>query len=354
LVSELKKERRKLGIRTMGSQIGLLLLIGIGLVVTLHQGINGQLSIGIVVSTIYLLNRFENVINEILVSAEGILPVFFELKYIPEFFELPEEKEKENKIDQFQNIELDGVEFQYPGQEKATLKDITLKINKGERIAIVGANGSGKTTLAKLLLGLYEPTKGTIKINSQPTSKIDIFSWRKITGAVFQDFYRYKMSVRENIIGTFSNNHQFIEKVIESAKKAGIHNRINKLPYKYDTPLGKGYESAQELSGGEWQKIAISRAYYQDSQFLILDEPAASLDPHAEYDLYDSFYHLSKFKTLILITHRLSSTKLAERIIHLENGRIIEEGTHDELMQRKGKYAELYNNQAKWYLERGH
>jgi ATP-binding cassette, subfamily B, bacterial len=242
------------------------------------------------------------------------------------------------------DIHFDNVSFQYPGGQEA-LKQVTLKLRAGEKVAIVGENGAGKSTLVKLLTGLYRPTQGSIKVNDFDLQTLDLQTWRSKISAVFQDFGCYHFTVRENIVlgDTGRETHQ--DKVKVAASKAGLNEVIHNLSQGYDTQLGKQF-GGTEFSGGQWQKLALARAFYRDGEMLILDEPSASLDSEAEYELFNKLAELSHDRLTLFITHQLASVRMADRILVLQKGELIEDGTHLELMAKQGVYARLYTLQA--------
>ncbi len=238
-------------------------------------------------------------------------------------------------------IVLSGVSYRYPNAKNDVLKNISMRLKPGEVIALVGLNGAGKSTLAKVIAGLYEPTEGIVSINGRNIKGISGF-YTNIS-AVFQNFQKYKMSFEDNIrISDFENG----EDIQEVVKLADIDLKKNKLTR--DIILSKEYDGI-ELSGGEWQRIAIARALYKSHSVIILDEPTASIDPIEESRIYQEFAKISKGKATILITHRLGSARLADRIIVLQEGRLMEEGTHEELLAKNGVYAKMYVEQAEWY-----
>ncbi|MBE6038946.1 MAG: ABC transporter ATP-binding protein [Anaerofustis stercorihominis] len=248
-------------------------------------------------------------------------------------------------------IEFENVSFRYPGTTKNVLSDINFRINPGETIAVVGLNGAGKTTLIKLLMRLYDPTEGRILLDGKDIRDYDLKSLYHAFGIIFQDFGKYALSAEENI--RLSDIHRPADpaQVREAARKSSADAYIEKLPDGYSTPLMRIFEpNGMELSIGQWQKLAIARAFYADSDILILDEPTASLDPLAEQEIFNQFDELRNDKMSIFVSHRLSSATIADRIIVLENGRIIEYGNHRELMQKGEKYYELFSTQAKRYI----
>ena len=255
--------------------------------------------------------------------------------------------------DSHHTIEFKNVSFRYPGSNRDVLKNIDLTIGAGETVVLVGLNGAGKTTLIKLLTRLYDPTEGEILLDGRDIRDYDVKSLYKIFGIIFQDFGKYAVSVEENI--RFGDIHKKAEMdaVEYAAAQSAAKEYIEALPERYDTPLMRIFEpNGTELSIGQWQKLAVARAFYADSDILILDEPTASLDPMAEQEIFNQFDRLRSDKTTIFVSHRLSSATVADKIIVLENGRVIENGAHADLMAQKGKYYELFSTQAKRYLEK--
>lgn len=245
------------------------------------------------------------------------------------------------------NISFDKVSFKYPGQKNNALTNISFTITSGERIAIVGENGSGKSTLVKLLMRFYAPQQGTIELNGTSITKFNIQQYRKKFGAVFQDYSKFYLPLRESIgLGNpelMSNK----EKIINAMKDGGFFESFTEKGLNLNTILGKQFNGGIDLSGGQWQKVAISRSFMANSQILILDEPTASLDPRSEFEIYQSFIKLTKNKTVFFITHRLSAVKLADKVLVLKDGKINGFAPHCELIKKNKYYADLYNLQAK-------
>ena len=250
-------------------------------------------------------------------------------------------------------IEFRNVSFSYPGSERQVIKNINLTLRPGETVVLVGLNGAGKTTFIKLLTRLYDPTEGEILLDGKNIKEYDVKDLYNIFGIIFQDFGKYAVSVSENIkFGDVHRANVSEEEITEAARHANAQDFISRLPDGYDTPLMRYFEeNGIELSIGQWQKLAIARAFYSDSDILILDEPTASLDPMAEQEIFNQFDELRQDKTTIFVSHRLSSATIASKIVVLEYGEMVEEGTHRELMEKKGRYYELFSTQASRYIE---
>ena len=250
------------------------------------------------------------------------------------------------------SIEFSHVYFRYPGTEHWVLEDLCFRIEGGQTVVLVGLNGAGKTTLIKLLTRLYDPTEGTILLDGIDIRTIDPKEYYDLFGILFQDFGKYAVTVRENI--AFGNVHRPIdeERIRAAAKEGDADTFINLLPDNYDTPLTRMFEpNGMELSGGQWQKLSVSRAYYNDSDILILDEPTAALDAIAEQEIFNKFDELRNGKTTLFVSHRLSSAVNADSIIVLSGGKITEHGSHAQLMENGGQYAEMFMAQARRYNE---
>ena len=246
-------------------------------------------------------------------------------------------------------IELEHVSFTYPGSRVPTLKDLNLTIRPGEKIALVGLNGAGKSTLVKLLCGLYRPTSGTIRVGGRPISSFGKEEYFSMIAAVFQDVKLLPLTIAQNVA---SDNGEDIDRqrVRQCLSLAGLWEMVDGLPQKEDTPLGRGVlDDGIDLSGGERQKVWMARAFYKEAPILILDEPTAALDPLAEQEIYEKYVQMSEGKTSLFISHRLASTRFCDRIVLLENGRITEQGSHEELMEKNGAYAGLFEVQGRYY-----
>jgi ATP-binding cassette subfamily B protein len=249
------------------------------------------------------------------------------------------------------HIEFDAVTFTYPGAEEPALDAVSFEIRPGETVAVVGRNGAGKSTLFKLLCRLYDPTGGRILLDDVDIREYDPAELRTRISAMFQDYVTYQGTAAENIgLGDLTRleDRPHIE---DSARRAGADERIERLPQGYDSPLGRWFDQGVSLSGGEWQKIALARAFQREAPILVLDEPTSALDARAEHDLFSRLRELSEGRTTLYISHRFSTVRQAERILLLEHGKVAEYGTHEELMAAKAGYAELFTLQAQAYLD---
>jgi ATP-binding cassette subfamily B protein len=246
-------------------------------------------------------------------------------------------------------VEFRGVGFRYPESEEWVLRGIDLSIRAGEKIALVGHNGAGKTTLIKLLSRLYDPTEGAILIDGVDIRELEPVDLRQRIGVIFQDFVRYHMPARENIAFGQIEAAERMDRIVDAAVKSGAHALIEELPEGYETMLGRWFHGGHELSLGQWQRIALARAFMRDAEILVLDEPTASLDAQTEYEIFQHFKQLTDGKTAILISHRFSTVRMADRIVVIQDGRIAESGSHEQLLRSEGIYAELFSLQAEGY-----
>lgn len=249
----------------------------------------------------------------------------------------------------FSVLSVKDLSFTYPSREEPSLRHVSVHVGEGEVVALVGTNGSGKTTLAKLLAGLYPPTEGVVSWDGVDAAGLDADQLRAGVAVVFQDFMKYFLSAAENIgVG----RHECIaetDRIVAAARQAGAHDYLAALRHGYDTRLGPQYFGGSDLSVGQWQRVALARAFFRDAPFLVLDEPTAALDPRAERDLFDRIRELARGRSVLLISHRFSSVRSADRIYVLADGEIAEEGTHAQLMARRGPYAEMFTLQASAY-----
>jgi ATP-binding cassette, subfamily B, bacterial len=248
-----------------------------------------------------------------------------------------------------QGFAFEDVGFKYSNSERWANRHLTFTLRPEEKIALVGENGAGKTTLVKLLARLYDPTEGRILLDGIDLREYDLNDLRTQIGVIFQDFIRYQMPVNQNIAAGNINEVANTELIQTSSKQSLAHPVVERLPNKYEQMLGRRFNNGVDLSGGEWQKIALARAYMKDAQLLILDEPTAALDARAEYEVFQRFADLTKGKSAVLISHRFSTVRMADRIIVLDRGQLIEIGSHEELLEKEGRYAELFKLQAMGY-----
>jgi len=248
-----------------------------------------------------------------------------------------------------QGLEFHHVWFRYPGREDWALRDVNLRIAPGEKLALVGPNGAGKTTMIKLLTRLYDPTEGQITLDNIDLREYDPDELRQRIGVIFQDFVKYQLTVKENIGFGQIDQLDDAERVNDAAERGGADEVVAELPDGIDTMLGRWFEKGHELSGGQWQKVALGRAFMRDGEVLVLDEPTASLDAEREYEIFQRFRELTNGKIAVLISHRFSTVRMADRIAVIEDGRISEIGSHIELLARGGTYARLFELQAEGY-----
>ncbi len=279
--------------------------------------------------------------------------------YMKEYYKLldmePMIKSKENAVkiftDKIPSIEFKNVSFSYPGSKEKVFDNFSMKINPGDDVAFVGENGAGKTTFVKLLARLYDIDSGQILINGTDIREVDLDSWYENLGILFQDFNKYAYSVHENIALGRIKDFKNTKKIMEASKNSGAHEFVKDYDMKYKKMLSKEYKKGIELSGGQWQKIALARAFFRNSNILILDEPTSAIDAKAEYEIFKKVDEMQKEKTTIIISHRFSTVKKAKRIYVIEKGRIMEQGSHAELMKIKnGQYKEMFELQAKEYM----
>ncbi|NLZ82632.1 MAG: ABC transporter ATP-binding protein, partial [Clostridiales bacterium] len=272
------------------------------------------------------------------------LTAFMDLTEQEGSLDLPEEADIVN----FETIEFDNVSFKYPDTDRYILKDFNLKLDKNIHYAFVGINGAGKTTITKLLTGLYDNFEGEIRINGKSIRDYKKSQLKALFSVVYQDFAKYYISLKDNIL-LGDVNVKDEARLQETISLLNLEEAIHKLPQGVDTYLGKIKEDGTDLSGGEWQKVAIARALYSPAEIRILDEPTAALDPVAESNIYKMFGQISQGKSTIFITHRLGAAKLADEIIVIDDGAVVEQGNHEALMKNNGIYAEMFHSQRSWY-----
>ncbi len=323
-------------------------------VLSIYRTIHGDYSIGgLTVITTAIMQAMSN-IQQAFSTASGVADQALFLTDLLAFFEMkPAVESKPNGLPAPRPIqrgfEFCNVSFAYPGTNRCVLSNFNFTLSPGERVALIGENGQGKTTVVKLITRLYDPTEGRILLDGVDLREYDLADLHSEIGVIFQDFMRYEMTARENIaIGRIEVDHA--DDAIEyAAKKSMAGEVIARLRNGYDQMLGRRFEGGVDLSGGEWQKLALARAYLRDAQLLILDEPTASLDARSEFEVFERFAELTYGKMALLISHRFSTVRMADRIVVLEGGRLVEEGNHSQLMTLGGRYSEMFEMQAASY-----
>ena len=320
----------------------------------IRQAIAGSLSIGDVTFLAGSFRQLRGLLEGILGRFTSVSQGAIYLKDFFDFFQIQPRIKLASPARPFPNPVKEGfvfedVGFKYTNSERWANRHLSFTLKAGEKLALVGENGAGKTTLVKLLSRLYDPTEGRILLDGVDLKEYDLVAVRQATGVIFQDFLRYQMTASQNIaVGNIA--HEEDEPLIVTSAEQSLANTVvEKLPAKYGQQLGRRFNNGVELSGGEWQKIALARAYMKDAQLLILDEPTAALDARAEYEVFQRFAELTKGKTAVLISHRFSTVRMADRILVLNNGEMEEIGSHEELVKKNGRYAELFLLQAKGY-----
>lgn len=319
------------------------------------QTINGQITVGTMTFLAGSFQRMRNMLQGIMNRFSQITEGALYLKDLFDFFKIQPTitlNDAARKIPQpiQRGFTFENVGFKYPNSKMWAIKNLSFHLPIGQKLALVGENGAGKTTLVKLLARLYEPTEGRILLDGIDLREYDLRDLRKEIGIIFQDYVRFQMKAYENVAIGNIVNIQELPSIKNAAQKSLADTVIEDLPEKYYQTLGKRFATGVELSGGQWQKVALARAYMKNAQLLILDEPTASLDARAEHEVFKRFSELIKGKMAVLISHRFSTVRMADRILFLENGQKKELGTHEELMEKNGKYAELFSLQAKGYL----
>lgn len=332
---------------------------GVVYYILLSQLINGNLNVGMFVFYFGAITGFSLWLNSISGQINNILTMSMNINFIRSFLEIKDNfyRGKTQNLRKEINkppysIELKNLTFSYPNSKNNIINNINIKIEKGEKIALVGSNGAGKTTLVKLICGLYYPKSGDVKINGSSVKNINIDEYYKLFSVVFQDLHLMPITIAQFVSGNGVNIDR--QKVLDCLKLAGLYERVESCLCGIDTTFHKDlyeHDPGVELSGGEKQKLLLARALYKDAPIIILDEPTAALDPIAESKIYQKFNQIAKNKTAIFISHRLASTRFCDRIFLLEKGEITECGSHERLMKAKGKYYEMFNIQSHYYKE---
>lgn len=355
-----KIRREKIHLATQQSRIDLItngsatLAVCVACGITAHQTIQGAITLGGFVMYYQAFGRGQGFLRELLSNLIGLYENSLFLQDFYQFLDLkptivePEDP-KPLSPGWETGIRLENVSFNYAHSQRSVLKNINLTIEPGEVVAIVGANGAGKTTLIKLLCRLYQPTRGTITLDGVDLGDYSLTELRRQISVLFQDYIHYQLTVKENIwLGDIEVDPNS-ELIWAAAHKAGAHPTIDRLPHGLDTRLGNWFEQGEELSIGQWQKIALARTFLRDARLVILDEPTSALDPQAEAEVFARFRQLVRGRTAIIISHRLSTIKMVDRILVLSDGQLAESGSHEQLMQQQGLYAQLFTTQSQHY-----
>jgi len=309
--------------------------------------LDGEISVGAFAAVYASIGMIFDMMNKVMNMTLGNLANNFgQIRNYLRFLDIQSDNGADLKISKKDGITIENVSFKYPNAEQDSLKNIYLTVKLGETIAVVGENGAGKTTLVKLLTGLYKPTEGSVKIGETDINNISYKSLFESVSGVFQKYQRYAMTLKENVqIADFTSEN----KVDETLEKNNIQkNNTDIFPNGLDTILSREFGGV-DISGGQWQRIAIARGFYRDSDIIILDEPTAAIDPIEESAIYKKFIEIAKNKTAVIVTHRMGSARIAERIVVMKDGEIAEIGSHDELVDANGIYTNMYNTQAGWY-----
>lgn len=342
-----KSNLAELGMRmlTVGGYFGILLML-------FYSMMNGEISIGAFAAVFNSIGLLYGIMEEVICRhigsmAENTGKIY---NYI-NFLELPERTGKAEEIEEPCDINLDNVSYRYPGADRNAVESINLTIGKGETLAVVGENGSGKTTLIRLITGLYKPTAGSVLYGKTDISEMAAETLYKRISAVFQKYQKYQMLLRENISISDIKSADGDSGLDDICVMAGCEKNGESFPEGYDTMLSREFDGV-DLSGGQWQRVAIARGLFRSNEMIILDEPTAAIDPYEETRIYNRFAELSKGKTAVIVTHRIGSVKLADRIAVMKDGKLAAVGTHDELISdENGEYKRLYDAQEQWYRD---
>lgn len=311
-----------------------------------------RIEVGAFVAALQSIQSIQSGLNEITSSISNVYEISLYIDDLRNFQQKEEiiKSPAQIKCGEINQIKVQNLTFTYPNQKHPSLKNVNLCIERGKNIVIVGENGSGKTSLIKCILGLYETGGDMICINQNPINSIDIESYQQRISALFQDFIAYEFSAQDNIgFGNIENSN--LSEIMNAAEKTKIHDYILKLPQQYKSMLGRFFDGGNELSGGQWQRIALSRALFKNSDVIILDEPTSALDPGSELDIINHLFQMNDDKAVLIITHRLGVASQADHILVMKDGRIVEEGTHEQLLRHEGEYRRLYYAQARFYQE---
>ena len=320
---------------------------------TMRMFLEQNVTLGIFVVTMESVTTVLAYCEAISTDAQNLSRDVIQSGFLFDFLQMEEEEKmedsKKNIETDVETIEFRHVYFSYPKTSKVVLEDVSFVIDRYDKVALVGRNGAGKSTIIKLLCKLYMPTSGQILINNMDINDIPMSVISRMMGIVFQDYFRYDMTIRENVALGDLQRIGCDDEIMDALCNSGGEEITKEMPLGMDTVLGKLDPDGIDLSGGQWQKVAFARALFSKASFVILDEPTASLDPVAESNMYELFSNVMKKHTALMVSHRLGSSKMAERILVLDKGKIVEEGSHEELMNAHGMYSKMFNMQAHWY-----
>jgi len=325
----------------------------VAIILVMHINKN-LLTLGDYVALMSAVTIVQGTMGSIGASLGQVLEMSLFINHLYRYLSLPEASKSTGDLEfpkNYQQLSVKGLHFTYPNTEHKVLTDISFTVKRGETIAVVGENGAGKTTLMNCLLGLYSPSQGDIFVDKEPLKNFNIDSYLTNVSAVFQQFVHYNFTVHDNV--SFGAMHKQLnqDETLDALSAVGLIGMVQRLPEGIETRLGSEFKGGVELSGGQWQRIAIARAAVRDAEILILDEPTSALDPLAELEIFKTFQKLSAGRTSFMVSHRLGPARLADRILVLKNGVLVEQGNHDELIQLGGEYKTMFQAQAEWYQE---
>lgn len=346
---------KKQGIFTFIAQFLLITTYALSGILVLLLISSGKLLVGSFVSVLQAVQNIQESLSNISRNIAKIYESSLFIEEYREFMEIEEMNDGQHGsvINHIEAIQIRDLAFTYPDELKPAIQNISIDIPLGKKIAIIGENGSGKTTLTKCISGLYEVSTGMISINGMDMNHINKNSFHKKISVLFQDYEKYNFTVKENIGFGNINNIENAEEIQLAAIRTGIHSKVEKFPKQYETILGRLFDGGLELSGGQWQKLALSRSLFRETDLIILDEPTSSLDPISEIEILQQLFKQTPDKSMIFITHRLGTAYLADEILVMKNGEIIERGSHSDLLSYRGQYYEMYTSQSQLYEKEG-